>query len=301
MRGTQSIMKLAKYEAARRALAEVCSIDEVKQIRDMAVAMQCYAAQAKDASLIENATEIRRRAERRLGEMMAEMRAADAMAKPPGGSKARPRKDRVSDKPDHPALASHGIDKNLADRARKLAAMSEDKFEADMIKAKRIAVASVEGANEVVAAARAERHATKKKRRNERERQWAGKILALPSKKYGVIYADPEWQFKFYSEKGKTNTSADNHYDTSPLDEIKRRDVSSICASDCTLFLWATVPMLPHALEVMAAWGFEYKSHCVWHKNKSGTGYWFRNAHEILLVGTRAVPICNRCAAREAF
>ena len=45
--------------------------------------------------------------------------------------------------------------------------------------------------------------------------------------------------------------------------------------------------MLPQALEVMAAWGFEYVSQCVWIKSKTGTGYWFRNKHEILLVGTR--------------
>ena len=45
--------------------------------------------------------------------------------------------------------------------------------------------------------------------------------------------------------------------------------------------------MLRQALEVMAAWGFEYVSQCAWIKSKTGTGYWFRNKHEILLVGTR--------------
>ncbi len=37
----------------------------------------------------------------------------------------------------------------------------------------------------------------------------------------------------------------------------------------------------------MEAWGFEYKSMCVWQKNKAGTGFWFRGKHEFLLVGTR--------------
>jgi N6-adenosine-specific RNA methylase IME4 len=53
------------------------------------------------------------------------------------------------------------------------------------------------------------------------------------------------------------------------------------------LFLWATVPMLPEALDVMGAWGFAYKSHFVWMKDRPGTGYWNRNQHELLLVGTR--------------
>ena len=49
--------------------------------------------------------------------------------------------------------------------------------------------------------------------------------------------------------------------------------------------------MLPQALQVMEAWGFNYRSHFVWLKlragNQEGTGYWNRNAHELLLVGTR--------------
>jgi N6-adenosine-specific RNA methylase IME4 len=78
-----------------------------------------------------------------------------------------------------------------------------------------------------------------------------------------------------------------NHYPTSDIEVIKRRDVPSIAADDCVLFLWATVPMMPQAVEVMAAWGFRYVSGCVWVKDRAGTGYWFRNQHELLLVGTK--------------
>jgi N6-adenosine-specific RNA methylase IME4 len=58
-------------------------------------------------------------------------------------------------------------------------------------------------------------------------------------------------------------------------------------APDCVLFLWATVPMLCQALGVMGNWGFTYKSHFIWLKDRMGTGYWNRNQHELLLVGTR--------------
>jgi len=127
----------------------------------------------------------------------------------------------------------------------------------------------------------------KQKRRAERERALASKLLQLPAKRYGVILADPEWRFEPYSRKTGMDRAADNHYPTSTLDVIKRRDVPSIAGKDCVLFLWATVPMLQQALDVMVAWGFTYKSHLAWIKDQIGTGYWSRNQHELLLIGTR--------------
>jgi N6-adenosine-specific RNA methylase IME4 len=102
-----------------------------------------------------------------------------------------------------------------------------------------------------------------------------------------VILADPPWRFETWSETGFTSAAAANHYPTSALETIKALDVASIAADDCVLFLWGTVPMTPHALEVMAAWGLTYKSHFAWVKDRSGTGYWLRNRHELLLIGTR--------------
>jgi N6-adenosine-specific RNA methylase IME4 len=120
-----------------------------------------------------------------------------------------------------------------------------------------------------------------------RERTLGGIQLALPTQKFGVILADPEWRFEPWSRETGMDRAADNHYPTSVTEIIAARDVPSIAADDCVLFLWATVPLLKHALVVMSAWDFEYKSHCVWLKDKVGTGYWFRNQHELLLVGTR--------------
>jgi N6-adenosine-specific RNA methylase IME4 len=128
---------------------------------------------------------------------------------------------------------------------------------------------------------------TKAERRADREFELAAKVVALPTKRYGVIVADPEWRFEPYSRETGMDRAADNHYPTSTTEIIMQRDVASIAADDCILFLWATVPMLEDALTVLKAWGFTYRSHAVWDKVHIGTGYWFRNRHELLLVGTK--------------
>jgi N6-adenosine-specific RNA methylase IME4 len=102
---------------------------------------------------------------------------------------------------------------------------------------------------------------------------------------YGVIYADPPWRFEPWSRSTGMDRAADNHYESMSLDEIKAIQIPA--APDSVLFLWATQPMLPQALEVMAAWGFAYVSHWVWEKDRIGLGYWSRNVHELLLIGTR--------------
>lgn len=136
-----TVQHLVHYSAARQALAVAHEVDEVKDIRDKAVAMSHYAVQAKDAELSRMATEIRLRAERRLGELMAERPKAQG-ARDPGTDRGT---TRDSSKP--ASLAEQGIDKNLAHRARKAAAMPDNKFEAKVAKQVHLAekAASVTG------------------------------------------------------------------------------------------------------------------------------------------------------------
>lgn len=265
---------LIRYETARSALAEARSVDEVKDIRDKAEAMRAYARMANDTQMEADAAELRLRAERRLGIMLAEQKRTIGLAKP--GPKIG-----SDDEPNYrPTLAEVGIDKKLSMRSQKVGGIGEQAFEA-MIEGVRQRIS--EGGRvslDVVSA-------DKKERRAERERDLAARQSALPEKRYGVIYADPEWRFEVYSRDTGMDRAADNHYPTSSTDDICRRPVQDIAADDCVLFLWATAPMLPDALLVIGAWGFSYKSHCVWAKDRIGTGYWFRNQHELLLVGTR--------------
>jgi N6-adenosine-specific RNA methylase IME4 len=128
-------------------------------------------------------------------------------------------------------------------------------------------------------------HLVKKLRRTDREIALGKEQRAMPTKTYGVIYADPPWRFEPYDRESGMDRAADNHYPTMSLDDIKALKVPA--ADDAVLFLWATVPMLPQALELMAGWGFTYRSNFVWVKDRLITGYWTRNQHEHLLIGTR--------------
>jgi len=135
----------------------------------------------------------------------------------------------------------------------------------------------------------------KKARRDQREGDLALRIRAASdaldgSKLYGVIYADPPWRWEPYSRESGMDRAADNHYPTMTLDEIMGLNVPA--ADDCILFLWATIPMLLEAFDVMAAWGFDYKSQFVWVKDKIGPGYWVRARHELLLIGTKGDIPC---------
>lgn len=120
--------QLVKYEAACRAVAEAVSIDEAKEFRDQSEAMRAYAKQARNKQLEVQAAEIRIRAERRIGELMAAQRDAGGLKQgnPDGFAATNGLETNPLVKP--VTLAEAGIDKNLADRARKYAAIPEDEF-----------------------------------------------------------------------------------------------------------------------------------------------------------------------------
>ena len=119
---------LAKYDAARYALSVAVEVDEVKDIRDKAAAMAAYARQAQDKELLQWATEIKVRAERRAGQMLAEMELKPGVKSI--GNVAVPIPQ---------TLDEIGISKNQSSRWQKLAAVSNEKFEEAVAAAKEVA------------------------------------------------------------------------------------------------------------------------------------------------------------------
>lgn len=129
--------QLIKYEAACRALAECKSVDEAKEWADKAAAMQAYGRMAKDKTLEVDAAEIRIRAERRLGEMIAATKADGGLSRGAAGAAGpgRGNKNALATNEDvlqAPKLSDAGISYDLSSRAQKLAAVPEAEFEAEL-------------------------------------------------------------------------------------------------------------------------------------------------------------------------
>lgn len=126
-----------------------------------------------------------------------------------------------------------------------------------------------------------------------------------PAGGFRAILADPPWRYENWSWKGEHKNAA-AQYECMDLRDIKALPVESLAAKDAALFLWATFPMLPEALATMAAWGFTYKTGAAWAKQSKtgrklafGTGYLFRSAAELLLVGTRGDPQATSKSVRN--
>lgn len=122
----------------------------------------------------------------------------------------------------------------------------------------------------------------------------------LPLMHYRCVLADPPWSFSAGGDRG-----AREHYDTMSAAEVAALPVGNLCAGDCALFLWVTNPLLPRGLDVMAAWGFEFKTVAfTWAKTRRkhdtaeigpadwhmGMGFWTRANTEVCLLGTRGKP-----------
>lgn len=122
-------------------------------------------------------------------------------------------------------------------------------------------------------------------------------MLDFPDKKYDIIYADPPWSYKVYSKKG-LGRSAESHYKTMSIEDIRALPIKDLANKDCALFLWVTMPCLLEGLSTLDAWDFTYKTAAyVWVKqNKKadslfwGMGFYTRANAELCILATRGNP-----------
>jgi N6-adenosine-specific RNA methylase IME4 len=296
---------LALYDEANRKLAEAVAADEVKKILDQAVLIRVLAKQAKDRELEENAAVLRVRATRRLGELIEAQKETVGLNQGAvgGGRKTGPRGSLIDPRDLRPTLASQGIDKHLAHDARVLAKLTEEQLK----QAEADARAAVNRPFKAVvnAAAIEQERAVYRARAKQGGTVASLEALAASGFRAGVVVPDPPWPFETYSVQGRQR-SPDRNYDTMTLDAIKALPVAPLAAKDCALLLWGVWPEHPGVLDVITAWGFEYKT-CgfLWVKTTKdaeritldgdglhwGMGFATRSNTEPCLLATRGSPL----------
>lgn len=116
--------------------------------------------------------------------------------------------------------------------------------------------------------------------------------------KFSTILADPPWQFQNRTGKVAPEHKRLSRYPTMTLEEIKKLPVAKIADERSHLYLWVPNALLAEGLDVMKAWGFEYKTNLIWYKvrkdggpDRRGVGFYFRNVTEIILFGVRGKNI----------
>lgn len=112
--------------------------------------------------------------------------------------------------------------------------------------------------------------------------------------KYSTIYADPPWRFQNRTGKVAPENKKLSRYETMALRDIASLPIQDIASEKSHLYLWVPNALLPDGLEIMKAWGFEYKGNIIWEKVRKdggpdgrGVGFYFRNVTEMLLFGIR--------------
>jgi N6-adenosine-specific RNA methylase IME4 len=260
--------------------------------------MQAYAKQAKDTTLITQATEIRMRAERRAGELLREM--AERNERQIKGGDRRSKSQAATLIAPPPKLADLGINKTQSSRWQKIAALDADRFEKKIEAATKRAYDSM--TYRFLKAADIERA----KQRHAKVIEHGCVVddlvaLAESGKRFQVIYADPPWPWETWAPSGKIRSAPDNHYGTSPLDQIMKLPIAALAADDCVLLLWCTGPHVAIGthVEVMKAWGFKPSTIAfAWVKQNAngdglhaGMGHWTLSNTEACFIATKGSPL----------
>ncbi|MEQ1697833.1 MAG: MT-A70 family methyltransferase [Hyphomicrobiaceae bacterium] len=129
---------------------------------------------------------------------------------------------------------------------------------------------------------------------------------SLNGQRFGTILADPPWQFQNRTGKMAPEHRRLSRYGTMTLPEVVAMPVEKLAAARSHLYLWVPNALLPEGLDVMKAWGFQYKSNIVWHKIRKdggpdgrGVGFYFRNTTELLLFGVRGKDVRTLAPGRR--
>jgi N6-adenosine-specific RNA methylase IME4 len=131
-------------------------------------------------------------------------------------------------------------------------------------------------------------------------------MKSLAGSEFSTILADPPWRFQNRTGKMAPEHRRLSRYRTMNLTEIMALPVSEVTAKTAHLYLWVPNALLPDGIQVLRAWGFEYKTNLVWHKIRRdggsdgrGVGFYFRNVTELVLFGVKGKNARTLAAGRR--
>lgn len=264
------VTSIQKLGIARQLLAEAKTLDDILHIRDIAEAARVYAQAAKLGLENQNeAAEVKIRAERKAGEMLAQM--PKAKGTDYGGRTSLDGNRELPSNPP-PTLEELGIEKMQSHRWQMVASLPAEVFEEHIVETK------ADG-KELTTAGIIRVAKIEENKHKEQPPEMAGK--------YRVIYADPPWKYgdPFVIEGYKV--SAEQHYPVMSIDELCSLPVKEISEDNAVLFMWVTSPLLEECFRVIRSWGFEYKTSFVWDKVRHNMGHYNSARHEFLLICVR--------------
>jgi N6-adenosine-specific RNA methylase IME4 len=140
----------------------------------------------------------------------------------------------------------------------------------------------------------------------------------LPGRLHSLALVDVPRKHNVYDDTTGSEKAPDNHYPTMSFRELIDFPIDRFLARDAIIVFWSTAASLVDDLEILAEWGFvalrprdengrlvrdeagepvaalgggKYGSEQVWHKERpgaaTGTGRWFLDMHEKLIVARR--------------
>jgi N6-adenosine-specific RNA methylase IME4 len=119
-------------------------------------------------------------------------------------------------------------------------------------------------------------------------------LAFVGNRKFATVLADPPWQFQNRTGKMAPEHRRLSRYPTLSLPEIKEIPVARALQETSHLYLWVPNALLAEGLQILEAWGFQYKTNLIWYKvrkdggpDRRGVGFYFRNVTEMILFGVR--------------
>lgn len=268
-------MSLVKLDGAVRALAEARTLDEIKSIHDKAQAAAEYARAAKLGLDAQNyAAEIKLRAERKAGELLA------------GLERATPQTAVIMSSVGHDTeyaqvLADTDTNRQQAHRWQKIAAIPEPEFESFIETSK----ANGELTTHAVLRRAKELDRQQARADNAQQLQTVGTLDDIPDT-FKTIVIDPPWDWGDEGDADQLGRARPT-YQTMSLPELCALPVARLANENAHLYLWITNRSLPKGFALLEAWGFRYVTCLTWVKPHFGMGNYYRGQTEHLLFGVR--------------